>query len=61
MAKYLVEIEEVKNCYSCDMWVVYGCDQDEYECILDDDIDCWSFENSKTEIHKDCPLKKVEE
>ena len=55
MAKYVIEIEEPKSCYSCSLakrtnncWLY---------CALKPTINIWD----EAIVNKDCPLKKAEE
>jgi hypothetical protein len=54
MAKYIIEIDEVKSCGECELWDYLGC------CV-NHNASCHKFNNYEKEIHKDCPLVKVEE
>jgi len=58
MAKYLIEIEEVKSCDECILW----CSPAYYRrhCKSNESINSEGFDY-ENRIHKDCPLKKVEE
>lgn len=61
MAKYIIEMDEHESCYQC--FLSYSPDAyfPEYQCYLNPDIDNFDFKNYETEIHKDCPLVKMEE
>ena len=60
MAKYLIEIDEPQNCNECVLWkFLYRANCS--VCAISDDIDNIDGFPYYKEIHKDCPLKKVEE
>jgi hypothetical protein len=61
MAKYIVDIPEVKSCGGCDLWI-YDYQKNCYYCCVNRDIKDYISEfKDYEEIHKDCPLEKVEE
>ena len=60
MAKYIIEMDEPRDCQSCSMWS-YDYWGDGCFCSLSENISSSSDFFYYQEIHKDCPLVKVEE
>ena len=59
MAKYIIEMDEPRDCQGCSMWGYNG--YADVRCFLNENVCDDGFFEYWKEIHKDCPLRKVEE
>jgi hypothetical protein len=53
MAKYIIEIKDIENCYNCSL-------RKDLKCSLDNDL-VVVFNDCGFVVHPNCPLVKVKE